>query len=224
MELNNENKPQNEDINLSPEEELKNANQGVVGDSFSEIGDIPATEDEDLKNRFDAADGIEVEYAFNGQQVKKALKIFQKHTLYKKYLIYTLLLVLMLILYVYRLATNYSKVNLFMAILCVIVILFVWYVPLTHIRQIAKGVEASGLSDTFKITFYDEGIKLGEGESSTVFMYETEPLKAWETDDMFVIGYAKERVFAIPKSYCEDNTEKISLILQNGLKEKYKRL
>ena len=47
----------------------------------------------------DELHGIEIKYDLAGEEVKKALKVFQKKTIFKKNLIYTAVLVILFILY-----------------------------------------------------------------------------------------------------------------------------
>ena len=79
-------------------------------------------------------------------------------------------------------------------------------------------------SENFILTVYDSGIDVGEDQNSVIYLYDTAPIRIWETDELFIIGYDKIRVFVIPKRCCIEKVEILSEKFKNGAKENYKRV
>ncbi len=95
----------------------------------------------------------------------------------------------------------------FMTVLSLTVLLFIWYFPLNHIRQIVKTISKMEYKEEYILTVYDSAIEIGENENSTIYLYEDAPIRIWETDELFIIGYDKVRVFVIPKRCCKGKTQ-----------------
>ncbi len=169
----------------------------------------------------DELSGIEIRYDLKGEDVKKALKIFQKKTIYKKNIIYTVVLVILFILYIRQMINDptYTMAKI-MAPLCVAIICFIWYSPAKHIKKTAEAVDLS--IDTFTIEICEEGILLKEEKGKYLVSYNKPTTKCVELDTVFVIFVSDKQVFAVPKRCIdEENLEKVKTLLKDGLKEKY---
>lgn len=209
-------------------EEIKDATitkQGIVADKFDQAPPINATQEE-LKE-FEEKNGVNITYNFNADELESGLKIFQKHTIYKKNLIYTLIIGLLFITYLVRIGIGQSQGNfdIFICVICVAVLGMIWYYPLNHIKTIVKVVRENEIED-FKMTVYDNAIVFGENETATIINYDSGYLRVWEDSEKFVIGYEKQRIFLLPKR-CIENQEtvnKVSNLFKNGLGKKYTQL
>lgn len=169
----------------------------------------------------DELSGIEIKYNLKGEDVKKALKIFQKRTIYKKNIVYTVVLLILFVLYLKQMiddpANTMPKI---MAPLCVAISCFIWYSPARHIKNMVKSVEYS--SDTFTIEICEEGILLNEKGGKYLISYNKPTTKCIELDTVFVIFVSDKQVFAVPKRCIEEEKlEKVRKLLKDGLKEKY---
>lgn len=214
---------QTEQLEQSDQPEQEVSNQGLLTDAYTGVTPIIASEDQ--REAVQGEEGIRIQYGFYADEIKTALKIFQREMLYKKYAIYSLILgVIFLIYLVSTINSQGSKFNLFMTVISLTVLLFIWYFPLNHIRQIVKTVSQMEYKEEFILTVYNSGIDVGEDEKSILYLYQEAPIRIWETDELFIIGYDKVRVFVIPKRCCEGKEALISEKLKNGAGEKYKRL
>lgn len=199
--------------------------QGIVADKFDEAPPINATPEEldKLKDK----DCIDIVYNFNADELEKALKIFQKYTIYKKNLIYSLVIGLLFVTYLVRIGMGKSQgsFDIFICVICVAVLGMIWYYPLNHIKTMVKTVRQNEIED-FRMSVYDNAIVFGVGESATIIDYDSGHLRTWETDDLFIIGYEKQRIFLLPKRCLKDDNEinAVSNLLSNGLKNKYTHL
>ncbi len=53
-----------------------------------------------------------------------------------------------------------------MTVISLTVLLFIWYFPLNHIRQIVKTVSQMEYKEEFILTVYNSGIDVGEDEKA----------------------------------------------------------
>ncbi len=217
-----------EDLTQRPQENELISNQGIVGNQYDEIPPVAASEeDEEGTDPFAGKESVTVVYGFTPQEVKKALQIFQKYMIYKKNLIYSLIICVLFFFYLMKIMNqqNADKFSVFMCVIIVSALAFIWYFPLAHIRGVVKSVEKMEYKEEFILNVYDNAVTVGEGTSKNVFLFRDGKLKVWENQELFVIGQGKERVFAVPKRCVTGGKEecrKISSLFQNGLGQNYR--
>lgn len=180
----------------------------------------PFVESEKISDE-DNLGGIDIKYDLKSDEVKKALKVFQKKTIYKKNLIYTAILIVFFVLYLDMLfkdpSRNMAKI---IAPLCVIIIAYIWYLPFKHIKNTAKAVDLN--NDIFTIKICEEGLLLDEQKGQYLISYNKPTTKCIELNDVFVIFISDKQIFAVPKRCIdEDKIESVKTLLKDGLKEKY---
>lgn len=227
-------KLQNNDNNIEEIENQKSQKEiidsivnekGIVADKFDESPPINATAKQ--LDKFKDKKGVNVTYNFNADELERALKIFQKYTIYKKNIIYSLLIGLLFITYLIRIGTGKTQgtFDIFICAICIVVVGMIWYYPINHIKIMVKTVRESPIED-FNMTVYDDALVLGKEESATIIEYNSGYLRVWETDELFVIGYEKQRIFLLPKRCLSDTDEinSVSQYFKNGLGNKYFRL
>ena len=169
----------------------------------------------------DELHGIKIKYDLAGEEVKKALKIFQRKTIFKKNVIYTAVLVILFVLYLDMLFKDPSSTTAkILAPLCVVVIAFIWYLPARHIKATAQAVELS--HDTFHIEICSEGILLNEQSGKYLISYNKPTTKCIERKEIFVICVSQKQVFAVPKRCIPaEQLGEVTRLLKEGLREKY---
>ena len=211
---------ENNEILQTEEVEKENivTSQGLDAEQYDVAK--PSVEGEKVYEE-DGFSGIEIKYDLKGDDVRKALKIFQKRTIYKKNLIYTVVLIILFALYIRQMfndpANNMAKI---MAPLCVAIICFIWYTPKKHIKKMAEGADLS--TDIFTIEICEEGILLKEEKGKFLVSYNKPTTKCIELDTVFVIFVSDKQIFAVPKRCIEEEKiEKVRTLLKDGLKEKY---
>lgn len=205
-------------------QEIHNAKisgQGLVADKFDDSPQIPVSSIE--LSEFEGKESFSVKYGFTAEEVKKALIIFQKNTIYKRNTIYSLIIAVLFITYLFQvIGGNQSKFGVFMCALTIAVLGMIWYFPLNHIKSIVKSVSAQDHEEIYDICFYDNAVVVGENESKNVFYYKDGLIRAWETDSLIIIGYAKQRIFVVPKRCSKEKTQGITDFLRKGLGKNYK--
>lgn len=205
-----------EDILKNPQEELK---EGIETEEFDVKPNFDSSQEflESLKDK----EGIVIPYSFNGDEVKRALKLFQKETIYKKNIIYSVLSLALFALFVYQTISNPDNgFSAFFAAACVALFAFIWYMPYSHLKKTAKATDLNPLS--FTMTVYDDCIKIGEENGSFVMKYNKEVSKIYEMVDMFLICAGKERIFILPKRCLKDGqTTELKELFSLVMQEKY---
>lgn len=212
-----DNEISNEDENSVKEEKIVTA-QGLDAEQYDVSK--PWVDGEKVEEE-DELHGIEIKYDLAGEEVKKALKVFQKKTIFKKNLIYTVVLAILFLLYLQMLykdpTSTTAKV---LAPLCIVVIGFIWYLPARHIKVTAQAVELN--NDTFRIEICSEGILLNEQNGKYLIAYNKPTTKCIELKEIFVICVSQKQVFAIPKRCIPaDQIDEVKRLLKEGLRDKY---
>lgn len=182
-------------------------------DILPEIEQDPAIEEE-----LAGKEGIEVEYSFNGDDVREGLKTFQRAAIYRKNLIYTLILTAIFVLYVLSAVQDAGNIlSSILSVLCVAVIAMLWYFPAQHVKKMAAAADTN--SDTkFRMTVYDTCVRIAEQNGSFLLHYEGEITRTFETAHLFLVCVGKERIFILPKRYLADGEEsQIRGMLVNGM-------
>lgn len=214
-----ENVPESYEAPEIPEEKRAN-NQGLVADAFDGMIPVLADQVED-----DGKDCVTITYGFTAEEAKTALKIFQKNTIYKKNLIYSLIIGVLLVSYLLEtVKTPSSKFNLFMSVICISVLGLIWYFPLRHIKSTVKAIAMQEYTEDYVLRIYDTYIRVGEGSGSARYDVVKDRLRAWENKELFVIGLAKERIFVVPKRCCQGREEMLSDLLKDRFGDHYRNL
>lgn len=188
---------------------------------------IPLRQPEDADARIAGKTPVRVVYDMNGAEVEEGLKYFHKLTLYKKNLVYTIILFVIFCLYVYRITTETAQgapnsLQYFLAALCVALIAFLWYMPRRHIKTTKQAVANERM--TFTVDVYDSCLMVGELEHQQMVDFETPKPRviAFETALNFCIGVGKERIFILPKRCLNGSEDAVRACLKQGFGERMK--
>lgn len=164
--------------------------------------------------------GIEVYYDLREEEISPAIYLFQKMTIFRRNLVYSAVLAVIIILYLISVIMNpYYTFGIFMMVVALTVLGFLWYLPYRHRKSTSAAMGA--VKDTFKVTFYDDSMLIGEGEALYRLRYKEDKLKAVERNDMLLIFVGKEKFFALSFRCIGDRMEEIRPLLQNALGENY---
>ncbi len=172
----------------------------------------------------DDKEGILIRYNLKPEEVTKALKYFQKKTIYKKNIIFTIILGIIAVLYIQAIITdpNYA----FGYVLCVLaltVIGFMWYLPARHIKSVAQATSIS--RDTYQLEICTDGLLLPQKEGKFLLGFDAPAVKVTEFPDLFLVIVSREKVFAIPKRCIPpEQIETITQMMKNALGGRYETL
>lgn len=187
-----------EDIMKNPQKELK---EGIETEEFDILPDFETTKEQ--MQALEEKEAINIEYQFNGDEVREALKLFQKETIYKRNIIYTVILLLIFCMYMFNLIKNPSQtLAYFLSVMCIAVVATIWYMPFSHIKKTAKAADTHELK--FTMAVYDDCVKIGDEEGSFALSYNKQLTKIFETTKLFLLCAGKERMFILPKRCLED--------------------
>lgn len=207
-----------------PAEQESNQKEAVNtnGDLLTEHYDnsVKMIKDKDAFTLFENQKQVQFHYNLKEEEVKQGLSIFQKRTIYKRNIIYTVLLAVIFVLYVCKVISNpRDGLSYFLTILSVAVIGFIWILPFTHRRKMAKTI--ADANDEFTFTICEKGLIAGEGETATYIYYENEPVEVIECENMLIVSISKEKIFVLPRR-CMDQSQwdEALELLKNGLGER----
>ena len=164
---------------------------------------------------------MEVRYSFNGSEVREGLKIFQRDTIYKKNAIYSVILLAIFMIYTVNIIRNPSEAfSIFLAALCLAVLMFLWYLPAKHVKKTAEAADKEEM--WFTMTVYDNCVRIKEEKGGFVIEYGKEISKVFETINLFLICVGKERIFILPKRFLTDGREEqVRELFQSGMGEQF---
>lgn len=216
--------PQKEDPSeerSSPGETKLVTDQGLTGDKYyvSEPWvDSQQLDEEDEEE----LSGIEIRYNLRPDEARAAMKAFQKKTLYKKNIIYTVVLAVLALLYLQAVIRNPDyAMGKVLGVFSLAVIGLLWYLPARHITQTVKGIELS--KDTFTIEVSSVGFLIREESGKYLIRYQTPTVSVIELPEVFVVCVSNEKMFAVPKRCIPaEQMEEVKKLMKEGLGEKYR--
>ena len=194
--------------------------QGLSGDEYCvsepwvESDRLDSEEEEELS-------GIEIRYDLKPEEARAAMKAFQRKNLFKKNMIYTVVLGVLALLYLQSVIRNpdYSMGKV-LGVFSVVVIALLWYLPARHINQTVKGIALS--TDTFTIEISEVGFLIREEGGKYLVRYNTPTVFVLELEEVFVVCVSREKMFAIPKRCVpEEEMEQVKQLMKDGLGSKY---
>lgn len=153
--------------------------------------------DEAEQDPFEGLQGVEIHYDLRPEEVKKGLLILQKEQIYKKNIIYSVILGIIFILYLISVIKdpNYT-LGIFLMLISITVIGFIWYMPYRHRSSMAKGV--SGVEGGFSIIVYENGLRVPQEEGKVDLLFRS-GVKVKDLEDMYLIDADRYRVYLLPK-------------------------
>lgn len=201
------------------EEELNQTavHAGVTGEQYDMEPETP-NQTEDL---FEGQDAIRIEYSFTGEEIKNGLRVFQHETMFKKNMIYTLVLAAFFGIYSFSaFQKDPNALTIFICIMCISIMAFIWYMPWNHRRLTARAVDGAQDTLSFVMFIYPTGIRINEEKGSCAMQFGKEINKIAETEESFLFFAGKERLFVLPKRFVADE-EAVRGCLKAGMGGKY---
>lgn len=215
----NKEQPATESTSAEQEKDLNQTavHAGVTGEQYDMEPETP-NQTEDV---FEGQEAIRVAYSFTGEEIKNGLRVFQHETMFKKNLIYTLVLAAFFGIYSFgAFQKEPNALTIFICIMCISIMAFIWYMPWNHRRLTARAIDAAQDTLSFVMLLYPSGIRINEENGSCAMQFGKEINKIAETEDAFLFFAGKERLFVLPKRFVEDE-EAVRSRLKNGMGEKY---
>lgn len=230
-EIKNEDLAQNAEETLSPvEEDVKDKDieekeekeQGSSVESEEYDMEQKTLPHADIEERLNPEDAVKIHYTFKGDDVREGLKVFQRYTIYKRNIIYSLILAVVTAVYIGSYINDpSSSFAMFMSVLCIAILGLLWFLPNKHIKSTANAIEE--LDMEYDMEIYPDCVRIIEEKGKFILVYGEEISLVLETDNLFVLCIGKQRAFILPKRYLEEeNAAKIKAIFKEAMKENYK--
>ncbi len=169
----------------------------------------------------DSTTGIPIDYDLTPDEVTRALKYFQKKTIYKKNLIFTVILGIIVVLYAQAVITDPSyALGYILGFLALTVIGFMWYLPAKHIKSVAQAVSLS--RESYHLEICTDGLLLPQKDGKFLVGFDAPAMHVTEFPDLFLIIVSREKMFAIPKR-CVDSKrlDELTEMMKNALGGRY---
>jgi len=191
-----------------------NADEYAVSDPWIESEELDEEEEEELS-------GYEIRYDLTSEEAVCAMKAFQKKVLFRKNVIYSVVLAVLAALYFVNILKNPDyAMGKFLCVFSLVVIVLLWYLPYRHIQKTSKAFGIS--NNVYTIEVSDVGFILKEEGGKYLVRYTTPTVFVLELENVFVVCVSKEKMFALPKRCIpEEDMEEVKQQMKNGLGEKY---
>lgn len=212
-------KPAEESVDAEQEEKRNSTavHAGVTGEQY----DLEPETPEQTADVFKGEDAIRIEYSFTGEEIKNGLRVFQRETMFKKNMIYTLVLAAFFGIYSFSaFQKDPNALTIFICIMCISIMAFIWYMPWNHRRLTARAVDGAQDTLSFVMFIYPTGIRINEEKGSCAMQFGKEINKIAETEESFLFFAGKERLFVLPKRFVADE-EAVRGCLKAGMGGKY---
>jgi hypothetical protein len=153
--------------------------------------------DQPQEDPFEGESGVEVHYDLHPEEVKKGLLILQKEQLYKKNIIYSVILGIIFVLYLLSVIKdpNYT-LGIFLMLISATVIGLIWYMPYRHRSSMAKGV--AGVEGGFSMIVYPSGLRIPQTEGKVDLPFRM-GVKVKDLEEMYLIDADRYRIYLLPK-------------------------
>ncbi|MGI5894610.1 MAG: YcxB family protein [Candidatus Merdivicinus sp.] len=169
----------------------------------------------------DSVEGLKIEYNLRREEVVRALKYFQKRTIYRKNTIFTVILAIIAVFYAQAIYTDPQyTLGYLMLVLSLAVIWFLWFLPARHIKAAADAVELS--QDNYQLEFCPEGLIMPQSDGRYLVGFDRPSVRAVEFPEYYLLIVSREKVFALPKRCIpEEDQETLSGIFREALGARY---
>ena len=178
----------------------------------------------EYKERESGDDGIKISYSFNPDEVDVGLKEWQKQTIRRKNMIYSVLLGVIIALQVQTITVDptYSPAY-FFTVIAVALLTYLWYLPYRHRKTVVASIIA--VETEFDCTIYPDAFFSGNDKTVEKIDFKNiDPKRkprAVILPEIFILGKEKENnVFMIPKRcMSEEDVKKVTEYLKPFIKE-----
>ena len=169
--------------------------------------------------------GLEIAYTLRGDEVREALRYFQKKTIYRKNAIFTVILAVVAIFYAQAIFTDPSyTLGYIMLVLALAVIWFLWFMPARHIKSASEAADLNG-EEPYRIEICPQGLLMPKDNARYLVGFDRPAVRAAELPDMYLIIASREKLFALPKRCIPPaDQQELERMLREALGPRYERV
>lgn len=152
-------------------------------------------------------EALEIHYDLRYNEVKDGLKQFYKKRRFKRNIIYTILCgAIFLINLIDVLVRKNTQPMIFLfLILCMAILVFIWYFPVQHREKMARIIEENPMNFSIKIN--EDSILVEKENGEEVINLLDPKLEILEDEEKFIILPPNEEIYILPKRCIEDAKE-----------------
>jgi hypothetical protein len=159
--------------------------------------------------------GIFIEYDLKPEEILSGMKFYHKQTIYKKNLIYTIILGLFVgfELYSSAVANSFGTRAILMALVLGVIVI-IWYAPFNRAKQLSRAIEQDDAK--YNMTIFSDRfvVETEKGEVESSFSdFET---KKYFLDDLLILTVGKEKLYIIPKRCIQDKWQDIKTLTERN--------
>jgi len=212
-------------VNKTESEEIKKITEptGIAVDNFDQDVPLPEQHAED-EEEFKAGTGIALTYTFNAEEIAQAMKIFQKKTLLKKNIFYSLIVAALFVVQLVSYTNDPNKTSLLICVVCVAVLFMIWQTPKNHIRQVQRAIASYETPQQYEMELFPGAVRTGKGEQGVLFRFDVDQVKVMECENLFVISFKNQSLFPVPKRCCEAQAEEMRALFKAHLGTNYEKI
>ena len=179
----------------------------------------------DGKRVDESVKGLEIAYTLRGDEVREALKYFQKKTIYRKNAIFTVILAVVAVFYAQAIFTDPSyTLGYIMLVLALAVIWFLWFMPARHIKSASEAADLNG-EEPYRIEICPQGLLMPKDNARYLVGFDRPAVRAAELPDMYLIIASREKLFALPKRCIPPaHQQELERMLREALGPRYERV
>ncbi len=194
--------------------------QGLTADSYS-VSDPWIDSNRLTEEEEEELSGILVEYDMKKEEIVPGMRAFQRKVSFRKNLIYTAVLAVLTVLYFQAVLKKPDyTIGMVLGGLCLLVILMIWYMPVRHINNTVKAIEAEHM--TYRLEISEVGFLILEDSGKYLVRFSTPSVSVIELPVCFTVCVSREKVFIIPKRCVRpEDMDEIRRRMQQGLGDRY---
>lgn len=143
---------------------------------------------------------VEVTYNLTAQEVDQGLRVFQRKFLFRRNLVYSIILAALFVFCIVNMALHPSSrggLSYFSCIVCAAVIYIIWATPRHHRKKLSQAM--SQIEEPFTMNIYPEYIFIQEQTGGCRLRYRDQHIFVEDCESQYIIGVGKERIYIVPK-------------------------
>ncbi len=203
--------------------EKKSRNSGFIpSEKFDQLDGLKEDFSE-MDPELEGVEHLEISYTLSGEDVYAGLKVFQRHVMLLKNSIYTVILILLLGVFAFRIINGDTQFMNFVCLgLALATIVIVWHTPYRHRKQMAASVESELKDHVFSMKVYPDRLLILQENGVCTIQFAKEKVYVYENQALYVIRVGKERLYILPKRCMEEELQKqLTALLSESLHERY---
>lgn len=174
-----------------------------------------------MESYLEKNNGVKINYDLRPEELGRALRAFQKKTIYKKNIIYSVLLGLISVCFCIDMLLYPNRIiNFIVTFGCLVIIFMLWNLPRRHIKSVEAA--SAAVSESFSAYVCGDCMFAGEAPGKITHIPYSKKTFAIKNEDGIILGVDRERLFLFPRRCMEnDDINKLEEILRGALSDRF---